>query len=322
MRASDPTPDREVIDWLLQEDAPSIRYLTMRDLLEIDAGDAGMEAARRAIMERGPVPKILMAQEAEGHWGRPQDFYQRSKYKGTVWNLHLLAQLNADGADIRVQKTIDSVLTWSQCGNGGFTYLGSPEGGRKPVLNCLTANMACSMIRFGRLEDGRVERAVELIASGFKGADARIYPKCADCRSGVVKCLRALAEIPGPKRSADVNVALESYGEEILDRCLDLKGTGNKHMRPEWLAPSAPHMWNTDLLEMLGLLTRLGIHDERMRPAIAHIVGLRDEKGRWTMGKSFNSRYLTSIERDGRPSKWITLNAMVMMNRLPPELLP
>ena len=285
-------------------------------------GNEELETTRRAIMERGPVAKIMHAQEPEGHWGRPQDFYQRSKYKGTVWNLQLLAQLEADGMDAGVQRAIDSVLHWSQCSHGGFTYKGSPEGGKKPLLNCLTANMAFSMIRFGRLEDERVGRAVSLMAARFKDAEAQVYPKCIDCRSGLVKCLRALAEIPKAQRSAEVDVAIESYSEEILERCFDLRGSGDRHMRPEWMAPSAPLMWNTDLLEMLGVLAQLGVHDERMRPAIAHVVGLRNDKGRWNMGKSFNSRYLTSIERDGRPSKLVTLHAMTLLKRLPPDLRP
>jgi hypothetical protein len=322
MRASTSAADLDVIDWLLQKDFPSVRYMTMRDLLDVAPGNEEMEIARRAIMESSPVAKIMRAQEPEGHWGQPQDFYQRSKYKGTAWNLQLLAQLEADGTDPGVQRAIDSVLQWSQCGHGGFTYKGSPEGGKKPLLNCLTANMAFSMIHFGRLEDGRVAKAVDLMAARFKGAGVHIYPKCIDCRSGVVKCLRALAEIPAAQRSTEVNAAIESYSEEILERCLDPHGTGDRHMRPEWLVPSAPLMWNTDLLEMLGILAQLGVHDERMRPAINHVVGLKNDKGRWNMGKSFNSRYLTPIEKDGRPSKLVTLHAMVLLKRLPPDLLP
>lgn len=312
----------ETIDWLLQDDAPSVRYLALRDLLDHEEGDAILERAKDGVMERGPVPRILAAQASDGHWGRPEDFYMRSKYKGTVWNLHILAQLEADGQDERIQRAVDFILQWSQCDNGGFTYMGTPEGGRKPFLHCLTANMAFSMVRFGRLKDERVMKAIDLIAARFAGEEAKTHPKCAGCRSGMVKSLRALVEIPEAMRNTAVKSAIDAYREEILDRCLDLNGTGHRHMRREWLAPSAPLMWNTDLLDILGLLAQLGVHDERMRPGVAHVVGLMNEDGRWMMGKSFNARYLTSIERDGRPSKWVTLHAMVMRKHLSTYLLP
>lgn len=313
-------PEHEVVQWLLQEDAPSIRYLALRDLLQLKRDDPVLVSAKKAIMETGPVPRILAAQEPGGHWGRPEDFYQCSKYRGTAWNMILLSQLEADGADPRVQKAIDFLLQWSQNRNGGFTYKGSAQGGQKMVLDCLTANMAFSMIHFGRLHDERVQKAVRLVCTRFEGVER--HRLCTGCRSGVVKSLRALLEIPPPERDAAVRAAIAACAEEILDRCLEIEGTGDRHMRPEWLAPNAPRMWNTDLLEMLGLLAQQGIMDERMRGAVAHVASLQQPDGRWKMGKSFNARFLTPIERDGKPSKWVTLQALVLFQRLPESLLP
>jgi hypothetical protein len=232
----------------------------------------------------------------------------------------LLSQLEADGTDPRVQKAIDFLLQWSQCKNGGFTYKGSAHGGQKMVLDCLTANLAFSMIRFGRLNDERVQEAVRLIASRFEGVER--HRLCTGCRSGVVKSLRALLEIPPPDRDGAVKAAIAACSEEILDRCLDLGGTGDRHMRPEWLAPNAPRMWNTDLLEMLCLLAQQGVHDERMRGAVAQVANLQQPDGRWKMGKSFNARFLTPIERDGKPSKWVTLQALMLFQGLPKGLQP
>ena len=52
-------------------------------------------AARREIMTQGAVPLILAAQNADGHFGRPGRFYN-DKYTGTVWQLIVLAELGAD----------------------------------------------------------------------------------------------------------------------------------------------------------------------------------------------------------------------------------
>jgi hypothetical protein len=313
-------PEHEVVQWLLGEEAPSVRYLTLRDLLGLEDRDPVLVSAKKAIMETGPVPKILAAQDPGGYWGRPEDFYQCSKYKGTVWNVILLSQLEADGADPKVQNAVDFLLQWSRCGNGGFTHRGSPEGGRKCVLDCLTANLIFSMVHFGRLDDEKVQSSIGLIASEFEGVER--HRLCVGCRSGIVKSLRALAEIPPTRRSGHVKDAIDTYAEIVLDRCLDLEGIEKRRMRPEWLAPNAPRMWNTDLLEILNVLAKLGVHDERMRVAIAHIASLQQPDGRWRMGKSFNARYLVPLEKDGKPSKWVTLQALVLFRRLPDDLLP
>ena len=69
-------------------------------------------------------------------------------------------------------------------------------------------------------------------------------------------------------------------------------------------------MWDTDALEMAGLLTRLGYRDSRMQEAIDLILSKQDKQGRWTLEETFNGRFLVDIEQKGKPSKWVTLNAL------------
>jgi hypothetical protein len=57
-------------------------------------------------------------------------------------------------------------------------------------------------------------------------------------------------------------------------------------------------------------MVKLGYRDERMRDAIDLVISKQDEQGRWKMEGSYNKRLLVSIEKDGKPSKWITLNAL------------
>jgi hypothetical protein len=61
---------------------------------------------------------------------------------------------------------------------------------------------------------------------------------------------------------------------------------------------------------MLGVLAKLGYRDERMQDAIDLIISKQDEQGRWKMEKSWNPRLLVSLEKDNKPSKWITLQAL------------
>ena len=52
--------------WLLEENNPSVRYSTLMDLLEIPQTETEVERARKAIMERGAVPKTLAKQRKGG----------------------------------------------------------------------------------------------------------------------------------------------------------------------------------------------------------------------------------------------------------------
>jgi hypothetical protein len=52
-----------------------------------------------------------------------------------------------------------------------------------------------------------------------------------------------------------------------------------------------------------------------MQEAVDLVVSKQDDNGRWTLENSFNGRFQTNIEQKGKPSKWITLNAIRALKR-------
>lgn len=74
-------------------------------------------------------------------------------------------------------------------------------------------------------------------------------------------------------------------------------------------------MYQTDTLGILGILTQLGYKDERIQEAINIVISKQDNKGRWILENSFNSRYHVNIEQKEKPSKWITLNVLRVLKR-------
>ena len=64
-------------EWLLEENNPSVRYFTLRDIFEMPENDSEVKKAKADIMKTGTVPKILVKQEDEGYWGIPGNFYVR-----------------------------------------------------------------------------------------------------------------------------------------------------------------------------------------------------------------------------------------------------
>ena len=74
-------------------------------------------------------------------------------------------------------------------------------------------------------------------------------------------------------------------------------------------------MWNTDVLEILGILTKLGYKDERMQETVDLVISKQDSQGRWKLDDTYNRRFLVNIEQKGKSSKWLTLNALRMLKR-------
>lgn len=318
---ADPVP------WLLEESNPSVRYFTLLDVLGESPRDKQVSAARKAIMREGIVPKILAGQEQGGYWENPEDFYSRTKYKGTVWQLIILAELGADGKDRRIRKAGNFVLEYSQDRqSGGFSYRGTRETGgyHSGVIPCLTGNMVWSLIRLGRLNDPGVQRAVNWITRFARLDDGDSRPpktwpyerweQCwgkHTCLSAAAKFLKALAEIPEEERSADVLRTIDGATEYFLRHHIFKRSHDpTKDLKPKWTKVGFPTMWDGDALEVFGTLARLGCRDPRMRAAADLILSKQDAQGRWPLENTYNGRFRVNIEKKGRPSKWVTLLAV------------
>ncbi len=314
--------------WLLEDENPSVRYYTLRDVLEKPEMDAEVRTARKAIMKDGIVSEILAKQRGGGYWGKAEDFYIRSKYRGTVWTLVALAQLGAEVSDDRIRRACEFILDRSQDReSGGFAYVSRVNrlgGAHEHVLPCLTGNMVWSLIRFGYLDDARVQKGIQWITT-YQRFDDGIdeaprgwpydgYEKCwgrHTCHMGVVKALKALAEIPPSKRSKAVDRTIDAGANYILAHRIHKRSHNLKRVsKAEWLRFGFPLMWDTDVLEILGILTRLGYKDERMREAVDLVVSKQDNQGRWKLERTFNGRMQVNIEHKDKPSKWVTLNAV------------
>lgn len=294
---------RDSTDWLLEKDNPSVRYFTLIDILEMPENDLEVRETKKEIMETGTVPKILAKQKKGGYWETPENFYIKTKYRGTVWQLIILAELGADGNDERIRKVCEFILENSQDRqSGGFSYYGSGNGGgdHDKVLPCLTDNMVWSLIRLGYLDDRMVRQGIDWIVRYQRSDDGmeeapkgwpydkreRCWGKHT-CHMGVVKALKALAEVPMDKRSEGMKNKIEEATEYMLKHHIHKRSHDlNRISKPEWLRFGFPWMWNTDVLEILGILTRLDYRDERMQEAVDIIVSKQDERGRWVLENS------------------------------------
>lgn len=256
--------------------------------------------------------------------------------RGPSGTLFCWRSLARDGNDARIRRAGEFILNNSQDReSGGFAYKSAAEGAggdHNRVLLCLTGNMVYSLVKFGCLEDERLQRAINWIAAcqrfddgineAPKGWPYAKFPKCYGkhtCHMGAVKVLKALAEIPPANRSPDVKIAIARGAEYLLKHHIFRRSHDLTQIAmPEWREFGFPLMWNDDALEVLEILLKLGYHDERMQEAFDLVVSKQDDIGRWKLEVSFNGRTLARIEQLDKTSKWVTLKALKVMKEYCP----
>jgi hypothetical protein len=316
--------------WLLGEDNPSVRYFALRDILMRPEDDPELSDAKAAVMLNGTVPKILAKMDAEEYKKTYRSFY-RDKYKGLVWQLVILAEHGAERAP-EIASFCEYILSNSQeRETGGFSIDGSAKGaGGLPsgVIPCLTGNMVYSLIRFGYLDDERVQKAIGWIvqyqrfddgdgapAGGFYDRSEACWGRHT-CHMGVFKALKALAEIPPEKRTGDIGRTIQAGVEYILRHHIFKKSHDLTQVaKPGWLRLGFPLMYQDDVLEGLEILLKLGVHDSRMQEAVDVILSKQDGEGKWKLESTFNDRFLVGIEKKGLPSKWVTMKALRVLKQ-------
>jgi hypothetical protein len=318
------------IAWLLDPDTPAVRQFALRWLLDRPNDDPEVRAARDSAMASDPIASILAAQHPSGYWEKPGPGYA-TKYRGTVWQLIFLDQLGADPADARIRAACEYVLAHSQAYSGGFGASGvSGEAPPPPsrVIHCLNGNLLRALIDFGWIHDERVGQAIDWQARAITGeAPIRFYLSatsgpgfaCAangglPCAWGAIKAMRALARVPRHDRSPLVQRAI-AQGTEFLLSCdpataMYPMAYGNTKPSASWFTLGFPSGYVADVLQNLEILCELGhARDARIQPALQWLRSKQDSHGRWTNDYAYNSKTWVNFERQGQPSKWVTLRA-------------
>ena len=99
-------PDKVVLDWLLEDNQPSVRYFTLADLLGRSKNDPERIEALSAISRRGWANDILKLQKKGGYWEHADNLY-RPKYIATNWRLIVLSDLGLTKENPKVRKTCE-----------------------------------------------------------------------------------------------------------------------------------------------------------------------------------------------------------------------
>ena len=312
-----------VLDWLLEEGQPSIRYLTLTQLLHRPPSDPEVRAARAQIFRVGWGAELLADRTAGGWWGDRTSFY-RPKYQSTHWKMLVLSDL---GFSRDIPAVAKSCEVWMR----HFAMEGGGVGGNSKGKGhlCVVGNMARALIRLGYGDDPRVRHSLEWLVreasplggwSCFGGHGRNL-----DSWEG----LSAFAAYPRAKWSPAMQAVTEQGAEFFLERGLHRQGT----RYPPWYRFHYPIHYYYDVLVGLDILTELGYgEDPRLAYGLRLLRKKRRRDGRWNLDAvhpdvgGAMQRFFRDhpkdrpiplvLEEPGRPSKLITLRALTVLERV------
>ena len=310
------------MDWLLEEDQPSIRYLTMTHLLARPESSSEVKDARKAITQTGWAKEILDKQNPAGWWVSGENLYQ-PKYLSTNWMLLILSDLGLTKEDPRIAKACQMWIKRFAKRDGGF----GTDGAKSSHL-CVVGNTARALVKFGYVDHPKVKSAFEWFVknqSKLGGWSCFLGGRNLDSWEP----LSAFAVYPRQKWTRGMKLAVERGAEFFLERELHKQGT---HYEP-WYRFHYPVHYYYDLLVGLDFMTALGYSDDKR---LSHAISTLKKKGRpdgkwnldathpdveggmaeWFRRHPKRAPVPFALEKVGEPSKILTLSAMLVLNRL------
>jgi hypothetical protein len=290
------------LPWLLDRENPSVRYWTLVEILDRAANDPEVRAARAAITRQALVKRIFALQHPSGYWG--DDETKPYTAQGAVTALSLLYLLGVPPSK-RTTAGCDSLLKFSQHESGGFSLTKTQRSG---IFPCTTGEHLAFLVYFGLGDDPRVRAAFAFLIRDMESEDALDCGRYQhrDCLWGAIAALNGLARLPADMQSAQSKRVVKRLANTLLDARYDFHG---EHKR--WLTFGVPRVW--DLLSMLKALGAHGYaHDARFVPLLALLLDRQDDQGRWLCGSVSRT---WPIEKQNRPSKWVTLDALRVLKQ-------
>jgi len=326
------TMEDKAVNWLLESGDPSIRYITLTEILDTPADSNEAQSVRKQIPEGQLAKTLLAGQLPDGGFGN----HPYSKWTGAHWRTVSLVELGIPPGYEPAVKATDGVLDWLT-GTGHIRGIEEVNGlTRRCASQEGNALAVCS--RLGLTDDPRVKQLAESLVKwqwpdGGWNCDKREDTKHSSFNEslatlwGLVEYYRATGD-PDSRRAADK--ASEFFLRHRLFRSCrsneqrppeTLHGAMFREIHP-WTQLHYPLYWHYDILQALIILSRAGkLDDPRTREAQDLILAKKGPDGLWSPEGYYwaIARKPTEVKRSnievvdwGRraPNKMITLNAL------------
>ncbi|MBU1660623.1 MAG: hypothetical protein KKD28_04035 [Chloroflexi bacterium] len=333
----------KILNWLLQEDNPPVRLLTLTRLLNFPEADPDVQATRSRLMDYSITQGIL------AHFDKISQLGYRTfwSYKGKNWNIIFLGHFLADGHDLDIAAFVEERLEhqWSL-----------------DKFACYTACILTALRRLGYADHPAIIERTEALAQRFLVNEGIVCPGMnnnllSHCYVALPKLLICFGEVPLAKRTSAMEEAISRITQRLLDNNVYIYRPGNRKawdaVRPRsrkrsdyppnetpesfrdkaktrflaengvgelepnvtWTRFGFPLNYNSDILDAMFALATVGTPMSlNLEKPLQVILDKRGSDGLWRLEKSLNGQMWVDVEVKGQPSKWITLYAMIVLD--------
>jgi hypothetical protein len=305
--------------WLLQSEDPSVRYLTLTEVLDKPHYLPDVESARRQIPQGPKVRVLVSGQRRDGGFG----VHPYQKWAGAHWRLVSLVELGISPGFKPAVRATDLVLKWLLGDahlknvpkiNGLYRRCASQEGNALAVCSRLgiandprVKQLAESLIEWQWPDGGwNCDRKEDVHHSSFNESLSTLW--------GLVEYTKSTSD--DPARDAAEKAAEFFLRHKIFRSCR------TDQVRPPETFNSTPYRifvhpftdlhyplyWHYDILQALTILSRAGkLSDPRTREAIGVIESKRLKDGTWRPDD-----YYWRLKRTSRPKPGMQANVEIV----------
>lgn len=326
------------IEWLLEKSEPSIRYLTIKEILN----NPETEIYYQQLFEDTRIKNII---------GGSGDLLGSIKnfdifYKGTMWFFAEAVEHGLDRRSAKINQTAEYILQKYQTPTGGFTLNWKPQ----KMVSCRTGDMVRFLIQAGFVDE-RIKRGIEWISihqrhdggwlhcpiSGMcdqinlvlfhksgKGLKREGRYDIPSCVYASIACAHALADYSYKTGSNEYAGNLLKAAEYFLNHSLFIE-PGKFPVMPkesrnnDFSLLGYPVLSQYDILHGLLFIGKIGLlNDRRCGEAFNCIMSKQNEDGTWHLDTARTGMLYGDAKKNhvGNKSKWVTLKVLRLLTFL------
>lgn len=303
--------EKQIIDWLLEGDV-AVQFQVYRDLLDVERDDL-----QHRIALEGWGKQFLSKRNPNGYWG---DRFYQPKWISSHYTLLDLRHLNLAPNNEHVRESIGLILDNGKANDGGIPLGPSTSQHSDVCVNGMFLNYAS----YFKTTEYRLHSIVDSILheimpdGGFNCRTTRSGAKHSSLHT-TISVLEGLLEFQKSGyqyRSQDIQNALKSAKEFILQHRLYLSDHSGKIISKDFLKLAYPPRWKYNILRALDYLQYSGsAWDDRMENSIIELKNKRNKNGTWNVQAAHPGEVHFVMEKAGQPSRWNTLLAMRVLKK-------
>lgn len=315
--------DDRAVMWLLKHDHPGIRYFALRDLMGVSENGPEASSARSQVASYGPIASLLREENPDGYWGYAEDCYW-PKWRASVWQLILLAEMGVPGNDLKIHAACEYFLNIAMKQDKSWPPPNLPFPGlyRQLWEPCVTGNMARTLVEYGYGDDPRVVEMLtwlletQLPDDGWN-CEIGTWGKEVNHSSfmSTIEPLWAFSALDPSRWPKGAKDAVSRGCEFMLNHRLFKSHRDGRVIDEEWTKLHFPMFYFYDILHGLRVLTSLGYgHDERVNDALELLLSKRQPDGKWRMESTFLQTPDFNFAKDPATREWREFKGMGTMS--------